>query len=103
MVGRGKGGAGSARGSGGRWAPPRRLLLRYVFLIVLYAPLNLIVIVCWLLSGSLFCNSTSITSFIARVPPATLRLKTRFPFSPGATRGSSTKKDSPPQRHAGRG
>src|SRR3972149_1203152 len=77
-------------------------LVRSFFFIVLYATLNLIVTVCWLLSGSLVCNSTSITSFIARVPSGTLRLKTRFPFSPGATCGSSTEKASPAQPADGR-
>src|SRR3990172_4563970 len=75
-------------------------LVRIFFFIALYATLYLIVIVCWPWPGSLVCNSTSITSFIARVPSGTLRLKTRFPFSPGATCGSSTEKASTPQPHA---
>src|SRR3970040_2805929 len=42
-------------------------LIRIFFLIALYATLYLIVIVCWPLPGSLVCNSTSITSLMARV------------------------------------
>src|SRR3989304_4996344 len=75
-------------------------LIRIFFLIALYATLYLIVIVCWPLPGSLVCNSTSITSCIARVPSGTFRLKTRFAFAPGATCGSSTEKASTPQPQA---
>src|SRR3990172_9090356 len=81
-------------------SPPGALSPEFLPHFVLYATLNLIVMVCWPWPGSLVCNSTSITSFIARVPSGTLRLKTRFPFSPGATRGTSTEKASTPQPQA---